>query len=475
MNVNKTTIFVDSQTTGGTPLADSSAAQANEHRASQHGSGHRRQPLTGIRFFTNSSLRIVAILSITLIGLSGQTAKTKTALDEANELEQRVQSALKAGDQQARISADLELFHLLNGSPTVVEALARAYAASGDTEKALAALNQFADLGQADEGLLDGTDHRFSSIENLPEYKSVLARFAKNRTPVSLSRAAFVIPDAGLVPEDIDYDSSSRSFLVTSILERKIVRIRPGRSVVDFALSPDGWPMVAIKIDGGRNRVWATEVAFDGFQAAPKSAWGRSAVLCFDLHSGTLLQRIEMHSSLGDMVLTPQGEPIVSDGDSGVLYRMSNGRMNPINTVDFISPQTPALLNAGEQFFVPDYVRGLGRFDPQKGSVVWLSRNGEDKVALNGIDGLYLHGHWLIATQNGASPERVILLKLDPSLTHIIASKMIEGAGCDPTHGVVVGNDFYYIANSGWAKLDENGNVKAGSNLTAALIMRYKL
>lgn len=222
-----------------------------------------------------------------------------------------------------------------------------------------------------------------------------------------MSLPAFEMLDAGLVPEDIDYDSRSRSFLVMSILERKIIRIRPDGSVVDFAVSPDGWPMVAIKIDSARNRVWATEVAFDGFATVPKSAWDRSSVLCFELHSGRLLQRAELHSSLGDMVLTPNGEPIVSDGDSGVCYRMSNGRRTPINTRDFISPQTAALLHGGQQLFVTDYVRGVGKFDLRTGRVVWLNRNGEDKVALNGIDGLYIHCRALIATQNGTSPERV--------------------------------------------------------------------
>jgi hypothetical protein len=45
----------------------------------------------------------------------------------------------------------------------------------------------------------------------------------------------------------------------------------------------------------------------------------------------------------------------------------------------------------------------------------------------------------------------------------------------DPTHGVVVGNRFYYIANSGWDALDEHGNIKAGKTMTSAVIMRAEL
>ena len=421
-------------------------------------------------------MRIVLIVALAVIGLTSQPGKT--AIEQANDLEQRAQSAAKAGDQKTRIGADLELLHLLNGSPAVVEALARAYAAAGEPHRALASLNRFADLGQTDEDLLAGRDRHFSMIENLPEYKTVLARLSKNEAPISQSKVAFTLPDAGLLPEDIDYDAHSRSFLVTSVLGRKILRVQLNGSVASFALSPDNWPMAAIKIDAVRDRVWATEVAFDGFAAAPISAWGRSAILCFDLRSGRMLQRIEgpKHSSLGDMVLTPQGEPIVSDGENGILYRISNGRIIEINGTDFISPQTPVMLPAEEKAFVPDYTRGIAKLDLHTGDVFWLNQNDADKVAINGIDGLYMYHRSLIATQNGSSPERVILFELDPSLTRIVSSKVIErSASVDPTHGVVVGGSFYYIVNSGWAKLDEHGNVKPGSKLTPANVMKYKL
>ena len=238
--------------------------------------------------------------------------------------------------------------------------------------------------------------------------------------------------------------------------------------------------MAAIKIDSSRNRVWATEVAFDGLALAPASAWGHSAVLCFDLHTGRLLQRVAgpLHSSLGDMVLTRAGDPIVSDGDGGALYRISNGQMLEINRTEFISPQTGARIPSGEQLFVPDYLRGIGRFDLKTGRVSWVNRDSVDKVAANGIDGLYLYGHSLIATQNGTTPERIVLFALDPTLTHILSASVIQQSvspGCDPTHGVIAGNRFYYLVNSGWAKLDEHGRVKDGMKLTKAVVMSYRL
>jgi hypothetical protein len=40
---------------------------------------------------------------------------------------------------------------------------------------------------------------------------------------------------------------------------------------------------------------------------------------------------------------------------------------------------------------------------------------------------------------------------------------------------VVVGDRFYYIANSGWDALDEQGNIKPGKTLTPGVIMSVEI
>jgi hypothetical protein len=403
-----------------------------------------------------------------------------TAIDQLNTLQKQAEAAAKTGDQTARIAANRQIFHLLNGHPDVLLALARAYAAAGDTRRALDALSQYADLGLADDAQLGGGDARYAALKNFPEYQRILARFRRNEAPVSLAEAAIALPDAKLLTEDIDYDAKTQSFLITSIREAKIVRVGLDGSVRDFAMSPDHWPMVALKIDAARGRVWATEVAFDGFVFTPQSAWGRSAVLCFDLGSGRLMSRIEgpPHTSLGDMALAENGDPMVSDGDGGGLYRVKSGTLTAIDTADFISPQTSALAPGTDRLFVPDYARGIAAFSLRDHHATWLNPDDVDKAALDGIDGLYVWHNSLIVTQNGTTPERVMVLGMDASRTHIISQKAIEqrtrGLG-DFTHGVVVGDTFWFLANAGWDQIDEHGNVKPGAALTPARILRYDL
>jgi hypothetical protein len=55
-----------------------------------------------------------------------------------------------------------------------------------------------------------------------------------------------------------------------------------------------------------------------------------------------------------------------------------------------------------------------------------------------------------------------------PSLTRVVSQEIIEQATTtlgDPTHGVIAGDYFYYIATSGWSELDQHRDLKPGSKL----------
>lgn len=413
------------------------------------------------------------------LGICGLATAQKqpSAIEHLAQLRDKANAARKAGDLQARLQAILAIRKLLNDAPDAVELAAKAYAEVGDTDDALTALSQFADLGQADDAMLQGENKPFAAIEKSPQYQAILKRFVDNKSAISRAEPAFSLSDAGLLAEDIDYDTHSKTFLITSVLEKKIIRVAADGKAKDFAASPSGWPMLAIKVDAAHNRVWATEVAMDGFTIVPKADWGRSAVLCFHLASGTLLRRIEGtgHTALGDLVLAADGTPIVSDGDGGGVYKVNGERLERIDAGDFISPQTAAMYPDGRHVFVPDYARGIGVLDPATGRVEWINQG---KHAVNGIDGLYYDRGSLIATQNGTSPERVIRFALNSAFTAIVSEQVVERATQtlgDPTHGVVMEDYFYYIANSGWSKVDDHGDLKQGAKLSPASIMRYRL
>jgi hypothetical protein len=333
-------------------------------------------------------------------------------------------------------------------------------------------------MGQSSEVIETLPD--FAPLRERKEFEAVRASMAASRQPVALSSVAFHIPDPGLLPEGIDFDPRSRRFFISSVLQHRIVTSAGDGLLIEFARAPDDWPIMAIRIDDKRKVLWATQVAIEGFDAIAKSDQGRSVVLCYDLDSGKLLRRIEgpRPSALGDMELTTRGDVIVSDGSHGGLYRLRSGadRLERLDRGDFISPQTVAMASDATHVYVPDYMRGLGVFDLHTKQVQWLPMDG--RFALHGIDGLHRTGERLIAIQNGASPERVVMFSMSAAATKIVAEQVIERATAtlgDPTHGVIVDDMFYYIANSGWDALGDNGLVRAGATLTEAVVMKWKL
>lgn len=418
---------------------------------------------------------LLVLLVFSSVGIAA--LQNRSAVEEFQDLTSGMRQARKSGDWKAFHASALRMLQFLNGSPDARLDVARSDVNTGDTAGALLQLRIYAAMGQANEIVKTLPD--FGAIRANADFAKTVRRMNSNAQPVSHAAQALTIPDAGLVPEDIDYDARAKRFFLTSILEKRIVTLDAGGHLADFAKAPDNWPMLALKIDVRQRIVWATEVALDGFSSAPKAEWGRSALLGYGLDDGKLLRRIEgpQHSNLGDMALAASGDLLISDGTGGGVYLKRNGsaKLERIDKGDFISPQTPAFVSGGSRAFVPDYVRGIGLLELASGRVRWIPM--ENKYALEGVDGMYFHDGRLIAVQNGTTPERVMEFQLDANLARVTSEQPIESATptLDPTHGVIVGDEFYYIANSGWNELDDSGSVAKCATLTPARIMRARL
>jgi len=420
-----------------------------------------------------------SVLPFAILLLSAlSAAQAGNAGEQFKNIRAKMRAARTAGDWRANLTAAQEHKAFLNESANSLLEVSRAQVHLGDFEGALKEIEHFAQMGQSIDLLASSSD--FAPLVKSPNFAKVQTLLNENQKPVSRASTAFQLADSNLLSEDIDYDPGSHRFFVTSVREKKIITVVAGGTAADFAKAPDNWPMLAVKVDRQHGRLWATEVAMQGFEIVDKSDWGKSAVLCYDLHSGKLLRRVEgpHGSALGDMTLMQNGDVIVSDGSGGGVYRLTatGGELERIDNGDFISPQTAAMHPDGKHIFVPDYLRGIGVLDPATKQVRWLST--EQKFALSGIDGLSFDRGKLIAVQNGTSPERVVIFTLDATLSKIDSETVIERSTeslGDPTHGVVIGSDFFYIANSGWDITEDNGNLKAGAKPSSPRIMKAPL
>jgi sugar lactone lactonase YvrE len=369
------------------------------------------------------------------------------------------------------------LLELLDGRADIVYRLARVDAALGNRTAAMTGLTVFSKmkLPFADPN----AEPAFADLRANSEFTDILSRLNAARQPVSSSRPLLTMPEKDLVTEDIAYDPSGDRFFVSSIRHGKILRVARDGTASEFLAegAPDVWAVLALGVDAKHRFLWATTAAMPEnlhFKAEDK---GRSALLRFSLADGALLKRYDLprdtEHALGDLTLSPAGDVFVSDGH-GPVYWVSHDddrlqTLVPAGT--FRSPQTPALSANGRTLFVPDYSRGISAFDlPSKQSRLVAHPR---ELSLGGIDGLYLAGQTMIAVQNGTSPARIIRMRLDSSHTRIEGFEVLESNSPElgaPTHGVVVGDRFYFIANSGWDRLNDDGQVKPGSTFESPTI-----
>jgi sugar lactone lactonase YvrE len=372
----------------------------------------------------------------------------------------------------------LRLEELLDGRVDIVYRLAKAEAMLGNKEGALARLEVFSKSGLtfADPGAAA----EFVSLKNSPGFETVLDRVKAARAPRSASKLFLTLPEADLIAEDIAYDPGGHKFYISSVRHSKILEIDRRGASREFA--PGAWPILALGVDSKRRILWASAAAMPEGIGYRKEDEGRSALLKYSLDTGALLKRYDLKNdvkhSLGDMTLSAAGDVYVSDGE-GAVYWVDHAK----DTLDilvpkgvFHSPQTPALSVDGRRLFVPDYSRGIGIVDLATRQVKLLEHPKE--LSLGGIDGMYLSGRTLIAIQNGTAPERLIRMTLDAALTHVLEWETIEanwtGLG-DPTHGVVIGRQFYFIANSGWDRMADDGSLKPGATFEPATIRQMRV
>ncbi len=352
----------------------------------------------------------------------------------------------------------LRLKELLDGRGDIVYSLARVEARLGNQSAALEGLGLYSRMGLR---LADpANEPAFAAWRDTAAFREILDRLRAADAPLKASTTYATFPVKDLIPEDLAYDPVSGKFFATAVRGRKILALDRAGKFSDFVAPAEG-PMMALATDSRRRWLWATS-----------DDEGKSAVFKYSLDSGKLLKRYdppagEKHE-LGDMTLSASGDAYLSDG-LGSLFRIDHGRDRLelwFGPGTFRSPQTPAVSPDGKRLFVPDYSRSISVIDLATNQVNLLPHPPD--LSLGGIDGLYLHGTTMVAIQNGTAPERLIRMRLDEGLTRILGWETLEanwdGLG-DPTHGVLVGDQFYFIANSGW-------DVKAGGTFTAPSIRR---
>jgi sugar lactone lactonase YvrE len=420
-------------------------------------------------------LIILACALLTQTGLRGQETQK-----DVRYYSQQARKAYEEKNYAAYLENMRLAVGLRPGNPTLLYNLAGAYALAGNRQEALAGLSRVAEMG-----LIYQPDEDFNSIRETEEFKKILKRFELNKAPIVRSSTAFTIHEKGLITEGVAYDSAEDAFYVSSVRARKIFKVGRDGAAKEFATEIDSlWSAMGMKVDARRRLLWVATAAVPQMLNYRKEEDGQSGVLKFDLRTGKLIKKYVLPNTprphwLGDLTLNSRGDVFVTDSLTPALYVIREGseRLEPlIEGAPFVSPQGLAFSPDERSLFLADYSKGLFVYDVKRAKLTQLSS--APNVALLGIDGLYFHKGSLLAIQNGTRPHRVVRISLSNDLQRAERLEVMEANNPvfdEPTLGVIVKDNFYYVADSQWGAVDKTGKLAPEEKLRETIILKMKL
>ncbi len=363
--------------------------------------------------------------------------------------------------------------------------LARERALAGDPAGALRDLERAIATGL---DLEVEAENAFLPLRNKPEFMALLDRALDQRVVARTSTEAFRVPERDLIPEGLAHDPVTGDFFLGSLFKRKIVRIGSREEasgqprIRDFATSgQDGlWEVLGMKVDAKRRRLWVMTAA----GPAAGAQEGCSAALVYDLVTGTLARRYLVDNAkakhlFNDVALAADGGAFLTDSEAGAVWRIDPDKDAPeplLKPGSLNYPNGIALSADEKRLYVADFAHGLSIVDVASGQIRALPH--PSNVSLHGVDGLYRHESGLIAVQNGAGTERIVRFRLDTDGLQVLSLDILESrnpAFAIPTTGVIVGSEFYYIANSLLDRLGPDGRLKPNARLEPVVILKAPL
>jgi len=356
------------------------------------------------------------------------------------------------------------------------------YALSGNQQEALNWLRRLADMGLVYPISSDGD---FATIKDHAEFKKLVARFENNARPIGNSTIAFTIHEKGFVPEGLAYDPADKMFYLGSVYKRKIVSIDDAGDVKDFSSTADGlWSVMGMRVDSARRVLWVCTASHAQMMNFNASENGMSGIFKYDLRSKKLIKKYLLPSQptphwLGDLVLNSQGDVFASDSITPGIYMIDrhNDSLELFLRSDaFVNPQGLAFSADEKRLFMADYLKGIFSIEVKSKTVSLLSP--APKTTMLGFDGLYYHKGRLIGVQNGVRPARLVEMSLNAGGTEVGTFKVVEANNPvfdEPTLAALAGDTLFYIANSQWATIDDQGKLAADEKLHDPIVLKLKL
>jgi hypothetical protein len=286
-------------------------------------------------------------------------------------------------------------------------------------------------------GLDPSRDSVFADLRATREFDAILPAVREATPPVLRSKPAFVVAEGDLTPENMAYDPDGKNFYLGSMRKGKVVRCSRAGDCAQFA--------------GGLGTVLGLKVHGAGLWLL-NNADKESALIHYDLASARVIRKYTVAGSghnFNDLAIATSGDIYLTDTRAGAVWRLANGAAALTRFPDrFQSANGITLSPDGNLLYVSAFPDGITIVDLKTHTATPIAHPAG--LCLAAIDGLYFHAGALIAIQNGFMTPRIARFSLSRDLHAIERFKILERRNPlfeGVTTGVVVGDEFFYMAN----------------------------
>lgn len=307
---------------------------------------------------------------------------------------------------------------------------------------------------------------------------------------VNNSFIAYTIPEKDLLPENIAYDSTDGSFYIGSTRKGKIIKRTKDGMYKDFVQpQQDGLHMIiGMKIDPVHKHLWVCSSGGNnlrGYTRDDKKEGRPSGIFKYDLTSGKLIKKYwidipgEVHF-FNDIVLDTSGNVYTTHMFSNpILYTIQKDedRLKVLTDLTDIRYPNGITISDNNTYLFIAHSEGIVRVHTKTGKKEILQCPEDINISRNeSIDGIYFYKNSLIGIQpDKNSVKKFVLNKEQNAITKVILLEYNHPMMNNPTTGVLVNNELYYIANAQFGSFNKDGSLYPMEKLYEPTILKVKL
>ncbi|WP_438422401.1 SMP-30/gluconolactonase/LRE family protein [Aquimarina macrocephali] len=300
---------------------------------------------------------------------------------------------------------------------------------------------------------------------------------------------AYTIPEKDILPENVAYDPTDASFYIGSTRKGKIIKRTKDGVYHDFVKpQQDGLHMIiGMKVDPVRRYLWVCSSGGNnliGYSRKDKNEGRPAGIFKYDLQTGKLIKKYwidipeEVHF-FNDIVLDTSGNLYATHMFSNpILYTIQNDNdelkvLTPLSEIKY--PNGITISDNNTYLFIA-HSEGILRIHIKTGKKQNIQHPENNITGSKSIDGLYFYKNYLIGIQPDKNSVKKFVLNAEQNaIIKTIPLEYNHPMMNNPTTGVLVDNELYYIANAQFGSFNKDGSLFSMEKLYEPTILKVKL